>query len=300
MSNLVEDILKLKKEKNALILAHNYQRPEVQEIADLCADSLELARVGATSDNPVIVFCGVRFMAETAKILSPEKKVLLTRSDADCPMANMLSAEDVLDLRKKYPRAKVVSYVNSTAEVKAVTDVCCTSANALKVVQNIDADQIIFGPDKNLGNWCQKFTDKELILWQGFCYVHAKITLDEVQQSQAIYPDAVLIVHPECEPEVVAIADQVLSTSQMIRFVKEDTAKRYLIATEMGVIYRMKKENPDKDFYPAGTLKTCLNMKKTALEDVFLSLQAEQYEINLPPDVMKAARQSLEEMINYV
>jgi quinolinate synthase len=297
---IVDDIKQLQKEKDALILAHNYQRPEIQEIADFCADSLELARKAAQSDKKMIIFCGVLFMAETAKILSPEKTVLIPRIDADCPMANMISADDILTLKKKYPEAKVVSYVNSTAEVKAVTDVCCTSANAVSVVQNIDAQQIIFGPDKNLASYCQRFVDKEIIPWSGYCYVHSRITREEVEQSKALYPDAVLLVHPECEAEVVELGDKVLSTSGMLRFAGESDAGTFLIATEMGLIYRLKKENPEKNFYPAGTLKTCLNMKKTSLEDVYLALSQHQHEITLSPEIIAAGRRSLEEMIRYV
>lgn len=296
---IIEEIKRLKKEKDALILAHNYQRPEVQEVADYCADSLEMARVAARSEKRVIIICGVQFMAETAKILAPDKKVLIPRNDADCPMANMITAEDVIKLKEQYPKAKVVTYVNSLADVKAVTDVCCTSANAVSVVKNIDAQQIIFGPDKNLAAYCQRFVDKEIIPWSGFCYVHSKITGDEVRQAKAAYQKAVLLVHPECEPEIVDMADVVLSTSGMLKYAGESDAKVFLIATEMGIIYRLKVENPGKDFYPAGTLKTCLNMKKTSIQDIYLALKDEQYEIKLSDEIIQSAKRSLEEMIKY-
>jgi quinolinate synthase len=298
--NYVEQIKKLKNEKNAVILAHNYQRGEVQEIADYLGDSLELSRKANTTDAEIIVFCGVRFMAETAKILSPEKKVLMPREEAGCPMANMVTPEDVLNLRKKHPNAKVVSYVNTNADVKAVTDVCCTSANAVKVVKNIESGKVIFIPDRNLGSYVKRFVDKEIILWDGFCYAHDNISKEEVLQAKKKFPEAPLLVHPECRPEVIDIADEVLSTSGMIEFAKSSGAKSFLIGTEEGIIYRLKKENPGKEFYSAGTPKICSDMKITHLEDVYSSLNEERHEIILPEDIINASKKSLKAMLKYV
>ena len=298
--NYIEKINELKNKKNAVILVHNYQRGEIQDIGDYIGDSLGLSQQANKTDASIIVFCGVRFMAETAKILSPEKKVLMPRKEAGCPMANMVTPEDVLSMRKKHPNAKVVSYVNTNADVKAVTDVCCTSANAVKVVKNIDADEIIFVPDKNLGAYVKRFTDKKMILWDGFCYVHDSISKEDVLSAKNKYPEALLLVHPECRPEVIDIADEVLSTSGMLKFAKESKAKKFLIGTEEGIIYRLKKKNPGKEFYSAGTQKICSNMKLTHLEDVYNSLNEEKYEINLPENIINASKKSLEAMLKYV
>jgi len=253
--NIVEEINKLKKEKNAIILVHNYQRSEIQDIADYLGDSLGLSREAAKTDVNIIVFCGVRFMAETAKILSPGKKVLLPRKEAGCPMADMVTAEDLKRLKGKHPDAKVVSYVNTNADVKAESDICCTSANAVEVVRNLKTERIIFTPDKNLAAYCQRFTNKEIIPWNGYCYVHEKIRKEEVRLAKEKFPDALLLVHPECNPSVIDLADEVLSTSGMVNFVKKSDKKRFLIGTEEGLIYRLKKENPGKEFYAAGTAK---------------------------------------------
>ncbi|MEJ2307390.1 MAG: quinolinate synthase NadA [candidate division WOR-3 bacterium] len=298
--NYEKRIKKLKDKKNAVILAHNYQRAEVQDIADYLGDSLGLSQQANKTDAEIIVFCGVRFMAETAKILSPEKKVIMPREEAGCPMANMITPEDVLELRKKHPNAKVVSYVNTNADVKAVTDVCCTSANAVKVVKNIDADEIIFVPDKNLGSYVKRFTDKKIILWDGFCYVHDQISKEEVLSSKKKYPEALLLVHPECRPDVIDIADEVFSTSGMIKFARKSSAKSFLIGTEEGIIHRLKKENPTKEFYPAGMPKICSNMKLTQLEDVYNALKEEKNVIDLPEGIIKASKKSLEAMLKYV
>jgi quinolinate synthase len=295
-----EKIKELKDEKNAVILVHNYQRGEVQEIADHLGDSLDLSRKANSTDAEMIVFCGVRFMAETAKILSPEKKVLMPREEAGCPMANMVTPDDVLNLRREHPNAKVVSYVNTNADVKAVTDVCCTSANAVKVVKNIDADEIIFIPDKNLGSYVKRFVGKKIILWDGFCYVHDSISKEEVLAAKEKFPEALLLVHPECRPEVIDIADKVLSTSGMINFAKESCAKSFLIGTEEGILHRLKKENPGKEFLRAGKAIICSDMKLTRQEDVYLALKEEKYEITLPNDIIKASSKALEEMLKYV
>lgn len=297
--NVVEEIIKLKKEKNAIILVHNYQRPEIQNIADSLGDSLRLAREAAKTDARIIVFCGVRFMAETAKILSPEKTVIIPRKDAGCPMADMITAEDLRILKGKYPGAKVVSYVNTNADVKAESDICCTSANAIKVVRNIKAEKIIFTPDKNLAAYCQRFTDKEIIPWNGYCYVHEKIREEEVRLAKEKLPDALLLVHPECNPSVIDLADEVLSTSGMLNFAKKTDKKRFLIGTEEGLIYRLKKENPGKEFYAAGTAKMCRNMKLTTLNDVYFSLKEERYAIELPEGIIESAQKALEAMLKY-
>ena len=298
--NLVEEIFRLKEEKDAIILAHNYQIPEVQDIADFVGDSLGLSKQAARTDARMIIFCGVRFMAETAKILSPEKTVLLPRKEAGCPMADMITSDDLRALKREYPQAKVVSYVNTNADVKAESDVCCTSANAVKVIENIEAERIIFTPDKNLASYCQRFVDKEIIPWDGFCYVHRRITREEVLLAKEQFPDALLIVHPECEPPVIDAADEVLSTGGMVNLARESNKKRFLIGTEEGLIHRLKKENPEKEFYCAGSAKTCRNMKRTALNDVYLALEEERYAIELPEEIIKAARRSLEAMLKYV
>lgn len=298
--NIAEKITKLKKEKNAIVLVHNYQRSEIQNIADSLGDSLGLAREAAKTDARIIVFCGVRFMAETAKILSPEKTVIIPRKDAGCPMADMITAEDLRILKEKYPGAKVVSYVNTNADVKAESDICCTSANAIKVVRNIKAEKIIFTPDKNLAAYCQRFTDKEIIPWNGYCYVHERIREEEVRLAKEKFPDALLLVHPECNPSVIDLADEVLSTSGMLNFAKKSDKKRFLIGTEEGLIYRLKKENPGKEFYAAGTAKMCRNMKLTTLNDVYFSLKEERYAIELPAGIIESAQKALEAMLKYV
>ena len=297
---MVEEILRLKKEKKAVLLVHNYQRGEIQELADFLGDSLGLSRKASQVPNPMIVFCGVVFMAETAKILSPDKKVLLPRLDANCPMADMVTAYELKKLKAKHPRAIVVTYVNSTAEVKAESDVCCTSANAIRVVQNVDADEIIFTPDRNLASYVQRFTKKKIIPWDGYCYVHDRFTKEEVIQAKDAHPDALLMVHPECRPEVIDEADEVLSTSGMVRTARDSSAKKFLVGTEEGMLYRLKKENPDKTFYSAGTAKMCRGMKQTRLENLYHALQKEQHTIELPEGTMGRARTSLERMLTYV
>jgi len=298
--NILEEINELKKEKKAIILVHNYQRPEIQDIADFLGDSLGLAKQAAETKARIIVFCGVRFMAETAKILSPGKMVLLPKKEAGCQMADMITAEDLRRLKKNHPDAKVVSYVNTNADVKAESDVCCTSANAVKVVKNISAKRIIFTPDKNLAAYCQRFVDKEIIPWNGYCYVHEKIREEEVRLAKEKLPDALLLVHPECNPSVIDLADEVLSTSGMVSFAKKSDKKRFLIGTEEGLIYRLKKENPEKEFYAAGTAKMCRNMKLTTLNDVYLSLKEERYAIELPEGIIKSAQKALMVMMKYV
>jgi quinolinate synthase len=295
--SILQDIHHLKQSKQALILVHNYQRPEIQEIADFLGDSLELSRRAAQSDARIIVFCGVRFMAETAKILSPDKKVLLPVREAGCPMAEMISPEELKKLKARYPGAAVVSYVNTNADIKALSDACCTSSNAVRVINHVPARQIIFTPDGNLASWCQRFVDKEIIPWNGYCYVHQRISEKEVQQAKQRMPDALLLVHPECRPGVIDLADEVLSTNQMVEFVRQSGKKRFLIATEEGLISRLKRENPGKEFYAAGTIKICRNMKLTTLEDVYLALKHEQYPVHLSEDTIRSCQKALQVMI---
>ncbi|MCX7917443.1 MAG: quinolinate synthase NadA [bacterium] len=299
---MIEEILKLKKEKSAIILAHNYQIPEIQDIADFVGDSLELARKASEiKDAKIIVFCGVKFMAETAKILSPEKKVLLPDLDAGCPLADMANYEEVLKIKEKYPDAWVVSYVNTNADVKSITDVCCTSANADKVVKNIPAKKIIFLPDKNLCWYVkQKVPEKDIICWEGYCFVHRLFTIEDVKKVKEIYPDAELIVHPECDPEVQMMADGIYSTSGMLKRAKESKSKRFIIGTEEGLLHRLKKENPDKEFYSLGSAKICPNMKKITIEKLYFSLKEEKYEIILPDDIIRKAKISLERMLEFI
>ncbi len=296
---LQNKIKKLKEEKRAIMLVHNYQRPEIQEIVDYLGDSLGLAQQAAKIKADTIVFCGVKFMAETAKILSPLKKILLPEIHAGCPMANMVTGRDIIELKNKHPEAKVVSYVNTNAEVKAVSDVCCTSSNAVKVVKNIDADKIIFTPDKNLGHWVQRFVDKEMIIWDGYCYLHSRITPEEVKLAKNNIPGAPLIVHPECRKEVIDLADKVGSTRDMVTFARTSDAKRIIIGTEAGLINRLTRENPDKKLFAARTPKICQNMKKTTLKSVYNSLKKNQYEINLSNEIIQAANKALKLMLEY-
>lgn len=270
---LIEKIRKLRKERNAVILAHNYQAGEVQDIADFVGDSLGLSQQAADTDAEVIIFAGVDFMAETAAILSPQKKVIPTERNATCPMANMLTAESLIDMKETYPGVPVVSYVNSSAAVKAESDWCCTSANAIQVVQAVDSDKILFVPDKYLGTWVKSNVDKEIILWPGYCPTHQWLTKDDIARSRAKYPDAKVIVHPECTPEVTAAADEVLSTGGMVRFAKETDAEVVLVGTETGMLHKLRKVNPDKKFYPVSERIVCPNMKMTALENILWSLE---------------------------
>ncbi len=299
MNEIVDEINKLKKEKNAIILAHNYQIPDIQDIADFVGDSLDLSKKAKATDINLIVFCGVQFMAETAKILSPQKTVLLPEKDAGCPMAEMITSKDVRDLRKKYPDAAIVAYVNTNADVKAEVDVCCTSANAVKVVNSLPERKIVFLPDKNLGHYVKINTKKEVILWWGYCPVHDPgISLNEVKKMKNEYPEAVLMVHPEAPPEVVDIADYVLSTNGMVKTAKELDKKEFIVGTEEGLTYRLKKENPDKEFYRIKTA-VCVNMKKTNLTSVLNALRHEQYKIELPEDTIIRAKRALDRMLKY-
>ncbi|HPC29186.1 MAG TPA: quinolinate synthase NadA [bacterium] len=300
MNNLIKEIIEIKKRKNITILAHNYQMPVIQDVADFTGDSLELARKAAEVDSKIIAFCGVRFMAETAKILNPDRLVLLPAFDAGCPLADMAKVEDIIEMKKKNPDAYVVSYVNTSAEVKSVSDVCCTSSNAAIVINNIPSERVIFLPDKNLGYFVQKTCPgKKLILWDGYCFIHRMFTIDDIKRSRQKYPDAEILVHPECNPEIQDNADFVLSTSGMLKRPGISKAKTFIIGTEEGLIYRMKKENPDKEFFSLGTNKICLDMKKTTPELLISCMKNESNEIILQEDIMKKARASVEAMIRF-
>lgn len=300
MTSIAQTIQQLKKEKDAVLLAHNYQRIEIQELADHLGDSLELSRITAKMHQRMIVFSGVKFMAETAKILSPEKTVLLPRLNAGCPMAEMTDVEGLRALKAKHPEAMVVTYVNSTAEVKAETDVCCTSANAVDVVKNVEADTIIFAPDKNLASWVQRFTDKTIIPWDGYCYVHNQFTVDDVMNARKAHPDAMIMIHPECPKEVADVADEVCSTSGMLRVAQASHIKKIIVGTEEGMLHRLRKENPDKTFLTLGPARMCQGMKATQIEDVQEALEKEQHEIRLSEEIIRKSRQALERMLQYV
>ncbi len=300
-NKVIEKINELKKEKNAVILAHNYQIDEVQDIADFTGDSLELAKKVVDVKADIIVFCGVKFMAEMAYMLNPSKKVLLPRIDAGCPMADTITGEDVKELRKKYPEHTFIAYVNTNADVKAEIDICCTSSNALVIVKNVENDKIVFLPDRNLGNYVkQSVPEKEIILWDGCCNVHDRIDLTEVKKAKEMNPDAKLIVHPECKPEVVEFADEVLSTGGMVRFVKETDAKKIIVGTEEGMIHRLRTEAPDKIYYNAARNFVCPNMKKTRLEDIMEALEKEQYSITLDKERTEKGKQTLDEMLRFL
>jgi len=293
----VNRIKKLKEERKAVILAHNYQIGEVQDIADYVGDSLGLSQKAAQVKEDVIVFCGVHFMAETAAILSPEKTVLIPEIEAGCPMADMITASQLKEWKKKYPGSKAVCYVNTTAEVKAECDICCTSSNVLKVVESLDDDEILFAPDKNLAFYVARHTEKKIIPWDGYCYVHHFIRSRDIKEKKRLYPEAEVWSHPECRPEVINLSDKVLSTGGMIKEARNTRKKEIIVATEAGIIYRMKKENPDKNFYPAKDLALCANMKKINLEKVLRSLEEMIYRVEVPEEISKRARGAIQKMV---
>jgi len=300
LARLREEVFELKKKLNAVIVSHNYQLPEVQDIADFVGDSFELARRSAELKAETIVFCGVDFMAETAAILNPEATVLLSALTACCPMAAMIDEHDLSEWKEKYPEAGVVAYVNTTAAVKAGSDICCTSANAIKVVESLSSDEILFVPDKNLGHYIATKTKKKMILYPGYCITHDRLTAEEVKQARINYPEAKVIVHPECQPEVVELADVVLSTSQMIRYAKESPATTFLIGTEMGLLHRLHKENPQKIFYLLSPSLICANMKRTRLETVIETMKLKKNRITVPEDIRLKAKRALERMLAVV
>ncbi len=283
-----------------MVLAHNYQLGEVQDIADFVGDSLELSQRAVDVDADVIVFCGVTFMAETAKIVNPTRTVLIPDPLAGCPMCEMAPAEAVRRRKAELPGVPVVAYINTTAAVKAEVDICCTSANAVQVVESLSAERLLFVPDKNLGHWVQRHTDKEIILWDGYCPTHQRITVQDVQRLKEEHPRAAVMVHPECTPDVVDVADHVLSTGQMIRWARESDADEIIVGTEVGLIHRLKGESPGKRFYPIGKLTTCPNMKRITLEKVAWALEDMQYEVSVPEEVAAGARRSIERMLAVI
>lgn len=318
---LREKILSLKKKSNAIILAHNYQRDEIQDIADFIGDSLELSRTASSIHCDVIVFCGVNFMAESASILSPEKTVLLPEITACCPMADMITVGEPRELRTQFPGYKftdgyiypanftlrdikklnpgvpVVAYVNTTADIKAESDICCTSANGVKIIESLNSDKVICIPDRNLARWIAKNTKKQIIAWDGFCHVHHRVTVDDVIRARQEHPDALVIAHPECRIEVLEISDHVTSTSGMLRFASSSSAKEFIIGTEIGLLYRLRKENPEKSFYPLRKDMICPNMKKTTLNSVFNVLETMTNIIKVPEEIRIPAKRALDKML---
>ncbi len=321
ISLLREEILELKQQRRAIILAHNYQRDEVQEIADFTGDSLELSRTASTIDCDVIVFAGVNFMAESASILSPDKTVLLTEIDAGCPMADMIHADSprlerksfpgfknpppyifpaeftLRDIKAQYPGVPVVAYVNTTADIKAESYICCTSANIVKVIESLPYETVICVPDKNLSMWAQRNTGKKVIAWDGYCHVHERVSTEDVTKARREHPKALLMAHPECRLEVLEMADHVTSTSGMLRFAKAFSEKEFIVGTELGLMYRLRKENPEKAFYPLRKDMICPNMKKTTLESVHRALKEDNYIVKVPEEIRVPAKQALDRML---
>lgn len=319
--SLQEEILKLKEEKRAIILSHNYQRDEVQDIADFVGDSLELSRTASTIKCDVIVFAGVHFMAESASILSPEKTVLLTEIGAGCPMADMIKVDlprpvrksfpgfdnppsyiyppefTLRDIRAQNPGVPVVAYVNTTADIKAESDICCTSANVVKVIESLPDEKVICIPDKNLAMWAARNTKKQVIAWDGFCHVHERVTPEDIKKARAEHPGAVVIAHPECRLDVLEMVDHVTSTSGMLRYAKASAEKEFVIGTEIGLLYRLRKENPDKVFYPLRKDMICPNMKKTSLKSVLRALREDNYIIKVPEHIRIPAKRALDRML---
>ncbi|HJH31279.1 MAG TPA: quinolinate synthase NadA [Methanosarcinaceae archaeon] len=298
MQTTIEKINTLKKERNAVILAHNYQRSEVQDIADFVGDSLGLSQQALEQDADVIVFCGVDFMAESAAILSPDKTILIPEIDAMCPMAEMVTVESLKNVKKEHPDAIVVCYVNTSAAIKAECDICCTSANAVDVVNSLDEDLILFVPDKNLANYVAKHTDKKIIPWEGFCPTHHQILAGDVLLLKDEHPDAEFIAHPECRDDVLEIADHVFSTTGMTKHVRESACNKFIIGTENGLLHRLEIENPEKSFYPASEYAICPNMKMTTLDAVLNSLENLEHVVTVPENVRIKAKHALDLMID--
>ncbi len=297
MENLRQRILELKKSLNAVIVVHNYQRPEVQDIADFTGDSLELSRKCTKVDADVIIFCGVRFMAESAAILNPERTVLLSEADAGCPMADMTDVDSVREWKERYPQAVVVCYINSSAAVKAESDICCTSANAVKVVESLPNDEILFIPDQHLGHYVSTKTDKRIILYPGFCPPHQRLSPRHIHLAKELHPDALVVVHPECTADVIAQADAALSTSQILRFAKESNAKSFLIGTEGGILHGLRQENPGKTFHLLTGGLLCHDMKKTTLESVVKTMEERRNIVKVPEEVRVKAKLALDRML---
>jgi len=298
MKKMKEKIRQLLKEKKAIMLAHNYQPPEIQDLADLCGDSLELSIKAAKTDAKVILFCGVHFMAETASILSPDKTVLLPRKDAGCPMADMVTPGQLKAKLDKLLPMPVVTYVNSSASVKALSTICCTSANAIDVVNSLDEKEIMMVPDRNLAMYTALSTKKKIHLWEGYCPVHEGLTAEACIKVKGKYPEAVFMAHPECRPKVLELADIVSSTSGMIRYAGESEKKSFIIGTEVGLIYALQKANPDKKFYPASACMECMDMKKITVEDVARSLEFMEGEVKVPENIRQPALKAVQRMID--
>lgn len=299
-AELVDRILRLKEQRKAVILAHNYQRGEVQDIADFVGDSLELSQNAAKADAKVIVFCGVHFMAETASILSPDRTVLLPDMHAGCPMANMITAESLKKRKEELPGVAVVCYVNTTAEVKAESDICCTSANAVKVINSLNEREILFVPDQYLGSYVATKTGRQLILWPGYCPTHMKIHPKDIIQQRQKYPQAKVVVHPECRAEVIALADEVLSTGGICRYARREEVSALIVGTEIGIIHRLKKENPGKSFIPASEKAVCPNMRKITLEKVLWALEEMAPEVRVPEEIRLKAKAAVDKMLAIV
>jgi quinolinate synthase len=298
IKSLTDRIKKLTKEKDAIILAHNYQIGEVQDIADFVGDSLQLSIEASKVQNSIIVFCGVHFMAETAKILNPDKMVLLPDSNAGCPMADMITADQLRELKEKHPGAVVICYVNSTAEVKALSDICCTSSNAIRVVESVPDDkEIIFIPDKYLGSYVREKTGRKMIFWDGYCPTHVRINAKQIIELKKKHLDSEVIVHPENTPEVIEVADRIESTGGMLKYVKNSNNKSFIIGTEIGIIHRLKKENPGKEFIPAFARAICPNMKLINIEKILWSLEEEETKIEVPEDIAVKAKSAIDRMI---
>ncbi len=297
-SKIIEKIQKLKREKNAIILAHNYQIGEVQDIADYIGDSLGLSRTASQTDADVIVFCGVHFMAETASILCPDKKVLMPDINAGCPMVDMITRESLKALKREHPQATVVGYVNTSAEVKAEIDICCTSANAVKIVKSLkDTKEIIFIPDKYLSCYVSTKTNHNLIPWNGYCPTHVKILPEDILKQKKAHPKAQVLVHPECMPPTIQRADQALSTEGMCKYIKTSNASEIIVGTEIGLLYRLQKENPEKKFYSASEQAICPTMKLTTLEKVLWSLEDMKHEVKVPEDIRVKAKKAVDRML---
>ena len=295
---LQQQIKQLAADKDALLIAHNYERDEIQEIADITGDSLALSIEAKKTDKQVIIFCGVHFMAESAAILAPEKTVLLPRADAGCPMADMVTAEGLRKLKQQHPDAAVVSYVNTSAAVKAESDICCTSSNAVSVARSINAKKLLLVPDRNLGHYIAKHVpEKECILWEGYCSTHDQLKVEEVQQAKADHPDALFMVHPECRPEILELADHICSTSGMYEFATKNPAKKFIVGTENGILWRLRKENPDKQFVMPNREMICPTMKITSLEDVLRCLETMETRITVAEDIRIKAKQALDKML---
>lgn len=298
---LIREIQELKEKKKAVILAHNYQRPEIFQVADIQGDSLELSRAAAKTKAEIIVFCGVRFMAETASILSSEKKILLPEKESGCPLADYINVEQVRAMRKKYPEATIVCYVNSSADVKAESDICCTSANAVKVVNSLNgAKQILLIPDKHLAQYVAQNTDKQMILWEGNCPAHHQLQREEVLKMKAEYPEAKFMAHPECSPEILELADCVTSTSGMLRYANSSSAKEFIVGTEEGMAYVLQTACPEKKFYSFANTMICHDMKKITLQSVKDALVKMQYLVEINEDIRKPAMNCLSRMMNIV